>query len=126
MVAEGVPGQFVGDAVVLVQIVTAVCQHDVGIERLERLEIVLQGRALVWEVAAPKSGCAHLGVARTGQQPLGGGTSLVFTFTFGAQRHPDETSLRMLPHPLQQRAAAADLDVVAVGAEQQDRLSTRV
>src|SRR5439155_14834461 len=88
VVPEGVPGQLAHEAVVLVQVVPLVGQHDVGAAVLQRLEELLHLPAGVGEEAVAEAPELHPAVAHPLQERVGAGRRLVPALPGGAADHP--------------------------------------
>ncbi len=117
---EGVPGQLPHQAVVLVEIVSEMREDQVGIQALHLLEHVLHRRSLVRQVAVPEGVEPHVPGACAAQQPRRAPLRLGRPRGVAGQDHPVDVDLGIPVEQGQQRAGAPDLDVVGVGAQQQD------
>ena len=117
VVPERLPGQLAQESMVLVQIIARVGQDEVRMDAvLERLHAVLDGRALEREVAVAKRvdrDCWRLDPL---QEPGGRPARLVGSDGITAHDHPRDPRDPALGDPVQDRPAAADLQVVRVGA----------
>src|SRR5690606_38663434 len=87
---------------------------------LELLEVVLEGGAGPREVALPEALDAHVLLAGARQEVLGRPLPLGRPLGARGEHDPVEPGVREALDEAQDRAAAPDLDVVAVGPEAQD------
>ena len=120
VVPPGVPGEVRDEPVVLVPVVPVVGEDEVGRAlALERLERLLHRRAGVGQEPVPELVHDDARARHARQEGRCGGARLG-----GPRRRRAEDHPRHLDVPeggeAEHRAAAADLDVVAVGAERED------
>ena len=119
LAAEGVPGELVDDAMVLVEIVPVMSKNEIRLHRLQRLHEGFQGLALVREVAATEVLDDHVAPPVAPQERIGAGLGLGAAHPLGGQHHPVDLDLGMLLNQAQHGRATADLDVVGMRAEEQ-------
>ena len=120
VVAEGVPGQFAEEPVILVQVVPRVRQHEVGVELgLERLEQVLDLAADVRKEPVAEAVDRHRAVG-PGEERGGARPRLVGPRSRRGEDDPRDADAWVGAHKREDRPAASDLDVVGVRAEHED------
>ena len=117
MVAERVAAQLADDAMILVQVVAVVGEHDIRSDvRRQRLHVVLHLAPEVREVALAERRDAHVDLGAVFEKGVGRDRGFFDSLVVAAQDHPvagDGTRL----HELEQRRAATDLDVVGMRAD---------
>jgi hypothetical protein len=119
--AEGVPGQLGHQPVVLVAVLQAVGEDQVGVDLgLEPLEALLHGPAVVGEEAVPEPLHGDPGPAGALEERGRAVGRLLGPPAGPAQHQPVHGQPRVLGHQPQDGPAAADLDVVGVGPDGQD------
>src|SRR5262245_23976247 len=119
VVAKSVPGKLREDAMILVSILEAMRQDDIGVEvRFQHLEAILDFGPMPRKVAAAE----RMDLERElpwAQQARESGFGLPAALALRREHGAMEPDLRVGGPPALQRPAAADLDVVAVRAEAQ-------
>jgi len=120
VIAKGVPREIGEHAMVLMPVLTVVREHDVRLERFQRLEKALDRLALKRKEAAAKILHHNAALARLPQERLRARQSLGVAHAFRAEHHPHNLQAGLLLRQLQQRGAAADLDVIRVRTEAED------
>src|SRR6266404_782302 len=121
VIAVGVPRQFRHEAMVLVQIVSVVREDDVRrYPPLQVLEELLDLAADVWKETVPEALHDDVLMLRVGEDTVAGGYRLAVALPTGTQHDPVDLGFVMGREQTQERPAAADLDVVAVGADTQE------
>ncbi len=89
MVTEGVPGEFADEAVVLVEIVTRMCQDEIRVDPgLQALEDVLHRAALVGQIAVAKREDLDRRIVNARQELLCAASRLVNTIAVGREHDP--------------------------------------
>jgi hypothetical protein len=122
---EGVPGQVGKQSVILVPVVAAMGEDDVGAEPLfQILEVFLDFSRNVRKKTVAKMFYAYLFFSRTAQEGFTAADGLFPAFPVRAEHHPIEFQGRVLLEPAQDGPAATNLDIVAMGAETEDSLRT--
>src|SRR6267142_1397383 len=125
VIAKRVPGQLADEAVVLMSVVAPVSEHQVRPRRtLERLEALLDRRVLGRKVAVAKRVNNDLGALRTAQKAPGTRAHLFRPFGRCGKRNPAHSTAGIL-EKLQQRAAAAYVNVVAMSSQTQNAQGPR-
>ena len=105
-------------AVILMRILTAVRQDDIGADaRFQRLEPLLDLGALFGEKAVPKLQRLHICACGPLQEVGGRHMRFVLTLAYRTQHTPQDVELRALRDPVQQCPAGTNLDVIRVGAQ---------
>jgi hypothetical protein len=126
MIAKGVPGKLGDDAMVLMPIFQAVCQDQIWLHLgLDAFEAVLDLRADARKIALAVLLDFDARRAGVGQEISGAGARLGFSPPGGGEHYPAHARAGVLREQPQQRAAAADLDVVTVRAQAQNAERSR-
>jgi hypothetical protein len=121
MVAEGVPGQLRDQPVVLVGVVAPGDDHQVGRDlTLQVLEHLLDLRPRPGEEAVPERLEDHAGPLHVLEERGRAGGRLPLAHPVGGQHHPGDVQRDPGGGQLQDGPAAADLDVVGMGADDKD------
>src|SRR5580658_126285 len=121
MIAPGVPGKLVDDAVVLMKIVACVGENQVGREAVFQVfKEFLDLHTFIGKETVAKIQNGH--VASRGAFQKEGGTTASFSFAIeaGAEDDPVEFQIAARAEKLKDGAAAADFDVVGMSAEAED------
>src|SRR5882724_2750211 len=118
VIPVGVPGQVRDESMILMQIVTRVSEDDVRRALgLQLLEERLDAFADVRKEARLEVPDDHVALRRIGEEALRAGQGLLVALAARADHHPLDFGMDVLRQEPQDRSAATDLDVVAVGAD---------
>ena len=120
LVAERVGGQLGHNPMILVCVAAPRDEHQVGRRALAKLVEELLERRIVGKVALAETLDRHGALSGLVQQAVGRAACLPFALVIRTEHHPVDSHARLPRQQDHQRAAAADLDVVGVGAEAQD------
>ena len=104
---------------ILVAIRSVVREDQVGGDAFQLLEGLLHLRSRVGQEAVPEPMHVDRGPSGTHQKPLCAEAGFLFARSIGAKYDPMHDGVPALPQKAENRPAAADLDVVGVGAEDQ-------
>src|SRR5690606_28759997 len=117
--AERVPGEVGYEAVVLVPVVAAVGEDEVGLEPLQAsLEVILDGGPVEGEVAVPESSDLYLHFGDAFEESGGGGAGLgLARRPAPGEDDPADDDVPPLGEEAEHRPPRPDLEVVGVGAE---------
>src|SRR4029079_14859206 len=120
VIPEGVPRQLADEAVVLVQVVARVREHEVRSNaRLELLERVLHIGSRVREVSVAETEHVDRALGRVPEEQLRAPACLVRPLATRGEDDPLHGEAWVRPDEREDGAAAADLEVVRVGADRE-------
>lgn len=121
MIAKGVPGEIGNHAMILMQVIAIMGKYEIGLKLFSNeLEKLLDFLAFVGEKTVPETADDDVGTNRRSKEQTGRGKSLAFAAGITAENNPVEVEFTVLLYQAQNRPAAPDLDVIAMGAEAQD------
>ena len=116
------PRQVGCQAMVLMKIVTRVREHELRADcLLERLEDLLDGGAVIRQESVPEG--VHLDGSRSGgrEERVGARARLLRTRLIGGEDNPGHVQLRKPAGERQDGSATADLDVVGMATDDEQR-----
>jgi hypothetical protein len=119
VIAEGIPSQLGNHTMVLVTVVQKVSKNQIGPQtRLERLEALLEIRPAVGKEAPAK--LSEVDFALRPQHAGRCSVGFCVAFSLAGEYMPHEPQLWITRLKFHESAAAANLDVIAMGSEAQD------
>ena len=126
VIAERVPGELAGEAVVLVAVVARVREHEIGVDAFQILEDLLDSLADVRHERVPEPVDDDLGAGRARQEVLGARPRLALPVTVRAEHDPRDLEVGVVADQREDGAAATDLDVVRMAADRQQASKRRL
>src|SRR6185437_5887533 len=126
VIAEGVPGQFREQAVVLVAIVAGMGEHHIGSDPApQALESLLEGVEGGRKVTIAEIEQFEIHFRGLPQKRACRRAALLGPGATGGKDGPYKAGARIALRPQSEGPTAADLNVIAVSADTQDRLGVR-
>jgi len=121
VIAKRIPGQFGDNPMVLVQIVPIVRKDEIGGKvALQVLKVFLNGRTEVGKKTLAEIFDDNLFRLSVLEEPGGAVAGFASPLLIGAEHNPTKLGVRVRLKQSQDRAAAADFNIVGVGAEAKD------
>src|SRR5215469_2120744 len=121
VIPEGVPRQLRNQPVILMEIVAMVSEDEIGLKiALDRLHEFLDGPPLVREKTVAKASNYNARPSRCLEKQPRGLAGFSFSLRRGTENDPVELEIGIFPRQAKNRAAATDLNIVAVRAKTQN------
>lgn len=117
MIAKGIPGKLADDAMVLMQIVPIVREHQIWVYPfLKQLEVALDLFATIGEKALLEFPGHNSGLSCIPKKPFCAGNRFPFPWPLRTEHHPCYDTVLVRPQKLQDRPSAANLDIIGMRA----------
>lgn len=121
VIAPSVPGQLIDHSMILVEIVTSVRQDQIGRQRvLQFFKVLFDFYCLRREETVAKVEDGDVLLGGSFEKEFGAAASFSAAGRAGAENHPVKFQVATRAKQFEDRAAAANLDIIRMGSETQD------